>query len=224
MTINTDNCWKTIGVWGNQTPRCPELDRVIHCRDCDVFSKAGRGLLERELPQDYVSERTELLARKKEVGSLEVMSAVIFRIVDEWLAVTTGIVQEVSDIRPVHHIPYTNIRKIKGIVFIRGELHICVSIGGLLGILKGDTNKEQDTQIDYTQRLIIISNDGQKFVFPANEILGTQRISLNELKSVPSTFSNSMSSFISNIFEFKGRTVGLLDEQRVMDGLKESLT
>ena len=40
-------CWNEIGVQGNGS--CPELRKVIHCRNCPVYSKAGVQLLDRPL-------------------------------------------------------------------------------------------------------------------------------------------------------------------------------
>ena len=45
-----DDCWNRIGVWGTETPRCPKLEDVVHCRNCEVYSAAGRLVLERRLP------------------------------------------------------------------------------------------------------------------------------------------------------------------------------
>ena len=42
-----EDCWNKIGVWGNQ--ECPELERVIHCRNCPVYSSAAARLLDENL-------------------------------------------------------------------------------------------------------------------------------------------------------------------------------
>ena len=46
-------------------PRCPRLDEVIHCRNCEVFTQAGRNLLERALPEEYKEEWGSVLVKKK---------------------------------------------------------------------------------------------------------------------------------------------------------------
>ena len=51
-SIQLNDCWKKIGVWGNR--QCGELKKVIHCRDCVVYSSAAAQLLAVELPQGYL--------------------------------------------------------------------------------------------------------------------------------------------------------------------------
>ena len=36
-------CWNQIGVQGDAT--CPELPKVVHCRNCPVYAAGGRALL-----------------------------------------------------------------------------------------------------------------------------------------------------------------------------------
>src|SRR5262249_33650916 len=57
-----ETCWNTIGVWGDRTPRCERLPEVIHCQNCEVYCKAGRGLLERLPSQEYLREWQQELA------------------------------------------------------------------------------------------------------------------------------------------------------------------
>ena len=42
-------CWRRIGVWGSERPRCIELEKVVHCRNCAVFAQAAREVFERRL-------------------------------------------------------------------------------------------------------------------------------------------------------------------------------
>ena len=38
-------CWAADGIWGNAD--CPELSRVGHCHNCEVYVRAGRDFLDR---------------------------------------------------------------------------------------------------------------------------------------------------------------------------------
>ncbi len=75
-----ENCWKRIGVWGREQPRCSKLKTVIHCSNCNIFSEAGRCLLERDLPLEYKNEWTGVMAAKKEEDLPGAISVVFFRI------------------------------------------------------------------------------------------------------------------------------------------------
>jgi chemotaxis-related protein WspD len=57
---NIDDCWNRIGVWAKGNRDCPKLKDVGHCVNCEVFSSAGRQLLECEAPRGYLEEWTVL--------------------------------------------------------------------------------------------------------------------------------------------------------------------
>src|SRR6185436_17733771 len=79
-------CWRAIGVSGDGI--CPELVTHVHCRNCPVFTRAGRSLLERAAPAGYRDEWTRLLAQVKPAAASE-RSVLVFRLAEEWLAVET---------------------------------------------------------------------------------------------------------------------------------------
>ena len=58
-----NDCWNKIGVWGNR--ECGELKKVIHCRNCMVYSSAAAQLLGAELSQDYLERWTTHFASSK---------------------------------------------------------------------------------------------------------------------------------------------------------------
>jgi chemotaxis-related protein WspD len=85
-----NDCWNQIGVAGDGT--CPELEKVIHCRNCPVYSAGGRHLPEREPPEDYLREWTRALAEEKdEDKAADTLSVLIFRLGQEWLALPTHV-------------------------------------------------------------------------------------------------------------------------------------
>ena len=66
LDFEIDDCWNRIGVWRTTIERCPELEKVIHCRNCPVFAKAGRKLLRTKPPEGYRSEWTGIIAKGKD--------------------------------------------------------------------------------------------------------------------------------------------------------------
>src|SRR5216684_4892198 len=79
-----DPCWNKIGVYGDHT--CPELPHFVHCRNCPVHSKAGVQFLNRSIPAGYRREWTDHFAREKSPAVLGRVSALLFRVGMEWLA------------------------------------------------------------------------------------------------------------------------------------------
>src|ERR1051325_6490730 len=126
------DCWNTIGVEGNGT--CRELVKFIHCRNCPVYSSAGRQLLDRPLPAEYRREQAEHYAQAKRFSQPSRLSVVLFRLGAEWLALPTSAFQEVAERRGLHTLPHRRRGLALGLVNVRGELLICASLARLLGL------------------------------------------------------------------------------------------
>ncbi|MCF6322769.1 MAG: chemotaxis protein CheW [Gammaproteobacteria bacterium] len=223
MDEQIKNCWSTIGVWGAEDEKCPRLDDVLHCRNCDVYSNAGRSLLTRAIPEDYQDYWTSLLAREKTRKSHDSLSIVVFRLGDEWLGLPTITIKEISEIRPVHGIPNSQNLVVKGLVNVRGELKLWVSMGRLLSVDKGGGSDTFALRKSFLERLVIFVKDGEQFVFPVSEIIGTHRIWRENIREVPATAANSIYSHLAGLFELEGRNVGLLDEELLFNSLQRNL-
>ncbi|KAF0190989.1 MAG: CheW protein [Gammaproteobacteria bacterium] len=219
----TASCWSTIGVWGQQRPRCPRLEEVYHCRNCDVYTAAGRRLLERESPAEYAHEWAQRLALKKEERVIGRMSVVVFRVQEEWLAVPTRLVQEVTDIKAVHRIPHRNYNVLKGVVNIRGEMQLCVSLEGLLRIESAEDAIDLEDKTR-TVRSIVLAKGGERYVLPVTEIHGVHRYHANELHGVPATLADSSGTYLTGVFRWKGSHAGCLDGDLLFSALSRSLT
>ena len=111
----------------------------IHCRNCPVYARAGAALLNRPVPADYRREWTAHFAQPKPRAAVPNTSATIFTLGPEWLALDTTLIQEIAERRPMHSLPGSRSgnRVVLGLVNVRGELLVCVSLGRLLGISQG---------------------------------------------------------------------------------------
>ncbi len=223
MDEQIKNCWSTIGVWGAEDEKCPRLDDVLHCRNCDVYSNAGRSLLTRAIPEDYQDYWTSLLAKEQTRKSHDSLSIVVFRLGDEWLGLPTITIKEISEIRPVHGIPNSQSSVVKGLVNVRGELKLWVSMGRLLSVDKGGDSDTTVLRKNFLERLVIFVKDGEQFVFPVSEIIGTHRIWKENIREVPATAANSIYSHLAGLFELEGRHVGLLDQELLFNSLQRNL-
>ena len=212
-------CWNQIGVHGNGS--CPELQKFIRCRNCPVYSNAAVRLLDRPLLPQYRKDWTEHFARPKQLAAPAKASALVFRIGEEWLGLGTQAFQEVAERRPVHSLPHRQGGIVLGLVNIRGELLICVSLGRLLGLehtLPGHAARRT------YDRLLVTGWDGNRLVFPADEVRGIHRFQVSELTEPPATLAKSNFSYTQGLLSWAGRTVGLLDAERVFSALNRSLT
>jgi chemotaxis-related protein WspD len=212
------SCWKETGVFGDKS--CPELAVLGHCRHCRVYTAAGRRLLDREAPADYPDEWSALLAAPKEEGKVETLSVIVFRLGPERLALKTVFFQEAAEAARPHGIPLRSGGVFQGIVNVNGELLCCMSLAALLEIPSAG---EGAAGRKVYPRLVVITRQGQRFAFAADEVLGVHRFPAGDLQEPPATVAKSVRALTAGIFLQQERTVGLIDEEKLFAALTRSL-
>ena len=209
-----NDCWKRLGTWGDRS--CPELKVHIHCRNCPVYSAGAARLLDAEVPESYLIEHARHYALPKQALRPGARSAVVFRLAGEWLALATAVFREIAPLRPVHSLPHRRDRVVTGVANIRGELLVCVSLAAALGLNEGPAGGP-------TARLAVVSREGDRFVFPAEEIAELCRFDDADLGPVPATLAHAQAAYTCGILTWRGRPVGILDDQLLFYTLKRSL-
>lgn len=221
--LDTLNCWNEIGIAGDRS--CPELTEMIHCRNCPVFARAAQGFFDRAAPDGYLKEWSDQLSNSFKPVNKETLSLLIFRLGHEWFGVRSQIVVEVTLPRPIHSIPHRRSAILEGMVNLRGQIQLQVSLKELFGV-SHSANPSRDPKAGDTQafggaRLIVLMQAGETWVFLADEVLEVRRFSKHEARTVPSTLSNSAFSFSQSVFVEESRTIGYLDEARLFEALRE---
>jgi len=224
MMEDQDRCWKRIGVWGHDPPSCPELKRVIHCRNCEVFTRAGRNLLERELPESYKEEWGQVLLTKKGEEPAGSVSLVLFRIEAEWLALPAQLFAEIIESRTVHTVPHRKSEVLLGVINVNGEIHLCVSLKSLIGLAENREDQKTEARTHRGHgRLMVVKKDKDQWVFPVDEIHGIRHVYPHMFQDVPVTVSKSKSSFSKKIFKWEDTHVALLDDELLFYSLKRRI-
>jgi chemotaxis-related protein WspD len=201
------NCWQRIGVYGDQS--CPELAVHTHCRNCPVFAAAGRRLFDRPPPPGYVAEWTARVAEPDPPPDGDTLPVVLFRVGPEWLALDVGHAVEVAPHRPVRRLPHhPPDGLVAGLVNIRGELHLAVSLARLLGL---DAAPAGDPA---RRRLLVAAGAGGRWVFPADEVQGVRHVRRADRRPPPDTVT-AATAFTGGVFAWDGRAVGHLDAGRL---------
>lgn len=214
-----EKCWKRIGVWGTQRPRCSELDKIIHCHNCDIFNEVGSSLLERDLPRDYQDEWRDVLAVEKGEEVLETQSVIIFRVAGEWLALRSEVFSEIIDPTCPHSVPHRINPVFMGLVNVHGEIRICVSLKELLNIETGSLPTERWVY----KRMIVMNREGSQWVFPVDEIHGVYRAHRDDFQNVPVAVARGQSTFTKGIFGWRDKHVALLDDELLVYRLTRSV-
>src|SRR5260221_7164238 len=189
-----EDCWHHIGVAGDAS--CPELAHVGHCRNCPVYAEAGEGFFERPMPEEYRKDWTDLLRKSKEGHQAGTESVLVFKTGDEWLALPTTLLREIMEIRAVHRVPLRSSAVLLGLVNVRGEIQLCISLAGLLGIELAD---DEPAGNNSARRMIVADRGGEIWAFPADRIHGTHPIQSNSLIATPSTVERAPSRFTRGV-------------------------
>ncbi len=210
------SCWNTIGVWGNQGPRCGKLEEVVHCRNCPVYSEAGRAVFEKRIPQDYIEQWTKIIAGDIEPVSKVSRSVISFRLCDEWFALPTRNFIEVSQITTIHKIPHETNQLILGVVNVGGAVRLCFSLTKLLGV-----SAEKQNQVyprGAYKRYLLVQIKKSDYVFPVDEVGGVYRYDPHELKQVPVTIGASKAELLLGVLDIGENKIACIDVDKLQQG------
>jgi chemotaxis-related protein WspD len=178
-------------------------------------------MLERPVPDAYRQEWTERFTHAKQNDKDRSKSVLLFRLGDEWLAIDSQFVNEVTPMRTIQSLPHKSATAVKGLVNIRGELKICISFGSILQLEKACESYTTDHEI--LERMIFIEKDGQCFVFPVSEVYGIFHYADSALQATPATVAKSRHSYTSGILCWDNKHVGVLDHELLFYALARSL-
>jgi len=220
--IDIYDCWNSIGVWSRKVARCPELVRVNHCRNCGVYTEAGRHFLNRDLEPDYQAEQTLRLAKGREQESSGSNTAFVFRAGKEWLATPVAVIREVAEMGPIHTIPHRSSNIVRGLVNIKGKLEICVSIGAVLEISRCEKRTETMDYIAPT-RLVIVEDNNQVIAFPVSEVKGVIRYQPGTQRQLPADVSGPKAFFSEGILHIDNKEICLLNFKQLFRALTRDL-
>jgi len=187
-----EECWRTIGVSGDRT--CPELRAYIHCRNCPVLAEAARTFFDRAAPEGYLESWRQILEEPGITTDADAASVLVFRLGREWLALPTEVLVEVTALRPLHRIPHRAGTVLEGLVNIRGQLQLCVSLRGMLGLdggrptrgADGPDREDDGEDAVATARLLVVEFGADRWVFGADEVAGVQRVARSAMRAISS--------------------------------------
>lgn len=196
-------------------------EKEHHLSDSSPYTASD--LFKRPAEEKYIQEWTEALGKQTfSEQSSDKLSVVVFRLGKEWLALPTIFFKEVTHRRPMHRIPHRSGKILLGIVNLNGELELYVALHELLQIeaLIAPSSSLIHYQLD---RMVAIIKEGERWVFPVDEMDGIYEWDLSKIENVPVTISKSSINYIKGIMKMKEKSVGLLDEELLFSSLKRSI-
>jgi chemotaxis-related protein WspD len=186
----------------------------------ELNATAATHLLDRESPDDYRQEWTERIAAPVEDVAAGTASVMIFRRGSEWLAVRPAVFQEVAEPSTIHSVPHRRDGALLGLVNVRGELLLCVSLAGVLELQQSASSNETGRTI--YQRLLVIHRKGGRLAFPVDEVYGVHRYHPRELLEVPATLNKAATTYVNGMLPWRDRTVGCIDDESLFNTLNRS--
>ncbi len=212
---DTAACRNTIGVWGDRS--CTELALHGHCRNCPVFARAGRALLERTAPAGYLEEWHERIATPRSVEERGArLSLIIFRLGSEWYALPTARVREVLDPLQPHRVPHRNHPAFRGLVNVRSELLPCVDLQRLIGAGEAPADAARAWS-----RTLVLERDGAAWCFETAEIERIEQVAESALVVPPVSLELATPAFTARLFAGPRGDTGLLDDELLFHALRE---
>lgn len=208
------SCRNTVGVWGDRS--CPELREHVHCRNCPVYARIGRSVLERDAAAAYLGEWQSRIATEEAAVATDQRSLVVFRVQGEWLALPTRLLREIVEPLAAHQVPHRRDPRFGGLVNVRGELIPGLRLGPLLG-----AREPTATNPRAWARTLIVERDGAPWALPVDEVDGVHRIPEAELRTPPVTVGAGSPSFTAAVFTSARGDVGLLDDELLLHAARD---
>lgn len=212
----------------------PKDNKKSHINDIDSLSKKskeahyipsfklkGSNLLNRPHPKGYAEEWIESLKKVPPEETFQIKSILVFRLNNEWLALPTASVKDVTETCPIHSLPHRSNDILLGITNVQGELSIAISMKALLGVSGTSTSKASLSHRIYP-RSIVFGYDKDDFVFAVDEVYGIHLLHPEDLEAVPANVGKSLANYATGIFSFNEKRVGLLDENLLIESTKEN--
>ena len=213
------HCWNTHGVWSNVNDKCDLLGEYIHCRNCPVFSNEGKKVLDRVAPVGYLKEWRKTLSSKKAEHKKDTKSVLVFRMANEWFALPTGCLHEITEKRTIHRIPRNNNDDIRGVVNIGGEVRVCYSLMNILGVNSISAETQEDGEV-VAGRFIVVLLEGHYYVFCVEQVFGLCWYDDSEIFPVPATLVNKNEKMIVGVINHDKNKVAILDVEKFQHNLE----
>lgn len=202
MSALPEFCWRVIGVQGGDQS-CTRLAEVLHCRNCPVYAQAARTLLQRESAPEQDEQGLQNLRRAALRDTV-----LVFRLGRQWLGLPPAMVLEVATNPPVRRLAHRTSGRVEGVVNVRGELRLCVSLAELLGLGTRDTAPA-------SARLILIEDDSGPLAFRCDEVRGLVAYDSAHVQPPPDTLRPPLDGCVRALLAEEGGAVALLDAAAV---------
>jgi chemotaxis-related protein WspD len=178
---------------------------------------AASRLLGRAPPEAYLEAWQRAL--KERLGEDERagrFSVGLFRLGEELFAVPTETVVEVHPPAPVRSVPGRSSDVFRGLVSLRGEIHLCASLHALFRI-------EAAPAAPAEQRLLVVQAGGATWALIVDAVLDFERFDASDLQDAQVTVTKSAEHYTDGVVRTPAGPAARIDPARLFEGLTRSL-
>ncbi len=187
--------------------------------DSHAPDDAAARLLDRAPPEAYLEAWTRTLRdRFGDDDGAQRFSAGVVRLGEELFAVPTETVVEVHPLAPIRSVPGRTSDVFRGLVSLRGEIHLCASLHALFGLA---TATDADPA---AQRLLVVRNAGEGWALIVDAVLDFERFDLADLRTSQVTVAKSAVHFTDGVIQTADGPAARIDPRRLFEGLTRSLS
>ncbi|MCK6475584.1 MAG: chemotaxis protein CheW [Phycisphaerales bacterium] len=179
-------------------------------------------LLDRPLSAQALEADARAAAQPVEAETRGATGVLMFRLGEESLALPARSLRRVNPLVAVSPIPLARSPLLRGMCSIRGELILCADLHQLLGITRGVSPPAPGS--GDPRRMIVIGPGDAPWVFEADAVMGIERVDPGAFIPVPVTLAGSTADFAAGLFDAPVGRMTVLDDKRVLAGLKAALS
>jgi chemotaxis-related protein WspD len=135
-----------------------------------------------------------------------------------------ALLDEVVGARATHSLPHRRGAVKIGVLSVRGDILVHVSLAGLLGIPDDEAAPPSANGHRRSAPRVVVLADGRgRLAISVDEVMGIHRYDPVVLRPVPATLGQAMISYASALLAVGDRIVGVLDGSRVLASLSHAL-
>lgn len=179
-------------------------------------------LLDRPVSAQALEADARAAAQPVEAGSRGATGVLMFRLGEESLSLPARSLRRVNPHVGVSPIPLARSPLLRGICSIRGELILCADLHQLLGITPAAPQSPAGNADP--RRMIVIGPADAPWVFEADAVMGIERVDAASFIPPPVTLAGSTLDFAAGLFDTPAGRITVLDDTRVLAGLKAALS
>lgn len=176
-------------------------------------------LLDQKSTDDYLLDWLKLLEETKKIHETleDILSFVLFRIYQTWMAIEARFFKEIASVRLVHRLPSVW-SYVKGVVNIRGEVLLCIKLDELIGL-----SKNSKPFLQNYPRVAVCEDPEKNWAFIIDEVFGVVHYKKEQVKVTKEEIFSVDKNYIKGFLPWNGKDIAVIDHELLSEALRRNL-